>query len=64
MIATLAMCLRPSGVRAVVAESLLLKQQVIVLNRSRERAPERRPGRPSAECWRAPSQTLQDCHAT
>jgi transposase InsO family protein len=39
LIATLAKCLRPGGVRAVAAESLLLKQQLIVLNRSRERAP-------------------------
>jgi len=39
LMATLAKCLRPGGVRAVVAESLLLKQQLIVLNRSRERAP-------------------------
>jgi hypothetical protein len=31
--------LRPGGVRAVVAESLLLKQQIIVSNRSRQRAP-------------------------
>jgi hypothetical protein len=43
LIVTLAKCLRPSGVRAVVAESLLLKQQLIVLNRSRERAPNLRP---------------------
>ena len=39
LIATLAKWLRPGGVRAVVAESLLLKHQLIVLNRSRERAP-------------------------
>jgi transposase InsO family protein len=39
LIATLAKCLRPGGVRGVLAESLLLKQQLIVLNRSRERAP-------------------------
>ena len=31
--------MRPGGVRAITAESLLLKQQLIVLNRSRERAP-------------------------
>src|ERR1035438_9942577 len=29
----------PGGVRAVIAESLLLKHQLIVLNRSRRRAP-------------------------
>ena len=36
---TLAKFLRPGGVRAVAAESLLLKQQLIVSNRSRQRAP-------------------------
>ena len=36
---TLAKLLRPVGARAVVAESLLLKQQLIVSNRSRQRAP-------------------------
>jgi putative transposase len=36
---TLAKLLRPSGVRAVAAESLLLKQQLLIINRSRERAP-------------------------
>jgi hypothetical protein len=29
----------PGGVRAVIAESLLLKQQLIVLSRARQRAP-------------------------
>jgi hypothetical protein len=43
LVATLAKCLRPRGVRAVVAESLLLTQQLIVLNRSRERAANLRP---------------------
>ena len=36
---TLAKLLRPGGVRAVAAESLLLKQQLLVSNRSRQRAP-------------------------
>ena len=36
---TIAKFLRPGGVRAVAAESLLLKQQLIVSNRSRQRAP-------------------------
>ena len=35
---TLAQCLRPGGVRAVVAESLLLKHQLLISNRSRQRA--------------------------
>lgn len=36
---TIAKFLHPGGVRAVSAESLLLKQQLIVSNRSRQRAP-------------------------
>jgi len=36
---TILKLLRPGGVRAVAAESLLLKQQLIVSNRSRRRAP-------------------------
>src|SRR6266481_8746097 len=38
-IATLARLLRPGGARSVVAESLLLKHQLLILNRSRQRAP-------------------------
>src|SRR5258707_12921819 len=38
-IATLARFLRPGGARSIVAESLLLKHQLLVLNRSRPRAP-------------------------
>ena len=36
---TFAKLLRPGGARAVAAESLLLKQQLIISNRSRHRAP-------------------------
>lgn len=36
---TLAKHLRPGGVRTVAAESLLLKQQFIVGNRKKQRAP-------------------------
>ena len=32
----------PGGARAVIAENLLLKQQLIVLRRARQRAPNRR----------------------
>jgi putative transposase len=39
LIATIIKLLRPGGVRAVAAESLLLKQQLIVIRRSRQRAP-------------------------
>ena len=35
--------LKPSGVRAILAENLLLKQQLLVLQRSRRRAPNLRP---------------------
>ena len=35
---TAAKLCRPGGVRAVIAENLLLKQQLIVLRRSRQRA--------------------------
>jgi hypothetical protein len=38
-IATLARLLRPGGDRSIVAESLLLKHQLLILNRSRQRAP-------------------------
>jgi putative transposase len=36
---TIAKLLRPGGVRAVAAESLLLKHQLLISNRSRQRAP-------------------------
>ena len=39
LVVTIAKLLRPGGMRAVAAESLLLKQQLIVSNRSRQRAP-------------------------
>jgi putative transposase len=39
LLVTLAKLLRPGGARAVAAESLLLKQQLLVINRSRMRAP-------------------------
>ena len=39
VLATVARLAGPGGVRAVVAESLLLKQQLLILNRSRTRAP-------------------------
>jgi putative transposase len=38
-IATLARLLRPGGARSIVAQSLLLKHQLLILNRSRQRAP-------------------------
>src|SRR5207244_9574786 len=38
-IATLARLLGPGGVRSVVAEPVLVKQQLLILNRSRQRSP-------------------------
>src|SRR6266700_2314568 len=37
--ATLARLLGPGGIRSVVAESVLVKQQLLILNRSRQRSP-------------------------
>jgi len=39
LLTTVAKLLRPGGVRTVVADSLLMKQQLLVINRSRRRAP-------------------------
>ncbi len=39
LLVTLARLLRPGGVRAVAAESLILKHQLVILGRSRRRAP-------------------------
>jgi len=39
LLATFAKLLRPGGVRALAAESLLLKHQLLISNRSRHRAP-------------------------
>ena len=39
LLVTLAKFLRPGGVRAVAAESLSLKHQLLICNRSRHRAP-------------------------
>ena len=40
LIATLARLMGPGGLRSVVAESVLVKQQLLILNRSRHRAPQ------------------------
>src|SRR5713101_923243 len=39
LLTTVARLARPGGVRSVVAESLLLKHQLLILHRSRQRAP-------------------------
>lgn len=43
LIATVAKLIGPGGARAVIAESLLAKHQLIILNRGRERAPNLKP---------------------
>ena len=39
LLVTVARLLRPGGVRAIAAESLVLKHQLLISNRSRHRAP-------------------------
>ena len=39
LLTTLAKLLRPGGSRTVIAENLILKQQLIIHSRSRQRAP-------------------------
>jgi len=39
LLVTFAKMLRPGGVRAVAAESLLLRHQLVISNRARQRAP-------------------------
>src|SRR5258707_5389965 len=39
LLASIAKLLRPGGVRAIVAESLLLKPQLVISSRTRRRAP-------------------------
>lgn len=39
LVVTIAKLLRPGGVRAVAAESLALKQQLLIVNHTRQRAP-------------------------
>jgi len=43
LFATIARLLLPGGARSIIAESLLLKHQLLILNRSRARAPNLRP---------------------
>ncbi len=43
LLATVAKLMSPGGARAVVAESLLVKHQLVILNRSRKRAPKLSP---------------------
>jgi hypothetical protein len=39
LLTTLARLLGPGGAKAIVADSLLMKQQLLIVNRSRQRAP-------------------------
>jgi hypothetical protein len=39
LLSTIAKLLGPGGARAVVADSLLMKQQLLIINRMRRRAP-------------------------
>ena len=43
LLTTLAKLLGPGGARAIVADSLLMKQQLLIINRSRQRAPNLTP---------------------
>ncbi len=43
LLATIVRLMRPGGARAVVAESLLVKHQLVILKRGRQRAPNLRP---------------------
>ena len=43
LLATVARLAGPGGARAVLAESILVKHQLLVLNRSRKRSPNLRP---------------------
>lgn len=39
VIVTILRLLRPGGARSIIAESLLVKQQLLIINRSRQRGP-------------------------
>jgi putative transposase len=43
LVVTVARLIGPGGARSVVAESLLVRHQLLILNRSRMRAPDLRP---------------------
>jgi hypothetical protein len=45
LIVTMARLAKPGGLRSVVAESMLVRHQLLVLNRRRQRAPNLRTGR-------------------
>ncbi len=43
MLATIVKLLRPDGAKTLVSENLLLKQQLLIIERSRKRAPNLTP---------------------
>jgi len=43
LLSTIAKLLGPGGAKAIVADSLLMKQQLLIINRSRQRAPNLTP---------------------
>jgi hypothetical protein len=43
LLTTVATLPRPGGARSLIAESVLLRQQLLILNRGRERAPNVKP---------------------
>jgi hypothetical protein len=56
LLTTLAKLLGPGGARTIVADSLLMKQQLLIINRSRRRAPKLTPiDRMLPGLWTLPS---------
>jgi hypothetical protein len=52
LLATIARLAGPGGARSVVAESVLVKHQLLILNRSRKRSPNLRPSNRVVAGWR------------
>src|SRR5499425_1329593 len=59
LLATIAKLLRPGGVRSVMAESLLLRHQLIISSRARRRAPNLSRGRDAS--YLAPPAQIRTC---
>jgi len=58
LLTTVAKLLGPSGAKAIVADSLLMKQQLLIMNRARRRAP---IFRHSSKCFRLFIRTSSQC---
>ena len=52
LVVTIARLTRPGGIRSVVAESILIKHQLQILNRNRKRTPSTN-GKPICGYWRS-----------